>query len=302
MRRGAVGLAVRRAGAQRKLSVAAASTRQAVTAAPATNSYFAPTLARNDGRVATFSRPSAGRARNWDSRVHNAEQMARSAGFRDMRERILAAASVETGESVLDLGSGTGLLALAAAPLADTVWALDSSRAMCEYLAIKARSARLSNVEVVRASAVNLPLVDDCIDVVVSNYCLHELSHPDKLLALAEVARVLRPGGRLVVGDMMFSLDLRTARDRHLVAGKVRTIARRGIPGLWRLAKNAARLAAGRWEHPADLAWWRLALLDAGFVDVEVTSTTHEGGIARAVAPTASRPPAGQVVPRTVAA
>lgn len=241
--------------------------------------------------VASFGRPLGGRGRNWDTRVSSAEQVARSAGFRDMRDRILTAACLEPGESVLDLGCGTGLLALAAAPLADTVWALDSSRAMCDYLEVKARSARLANVEVVHASAVSVPLVDDCVDVVVSNYCLHELTHADKLLALAEVARVLRPGGRLIFGDMMFSLDLRVARDRRLVAGKARTIAGRGVPGVWRLAKNAGRLAAGRWEHPADLAWWRVALAGAGFVDVEVTPTTHEGGVAQAVVPADRHPP-----------
>ena len=116
-------------------------------------------------------------------------------------------AKPQTGHTVVDLGSGTGLLSLAFAERTAQVWAIDSSRAMNEYLRIKARSAELDNVKTVLASAVSLPLVDGIADLVVSNYCLHELRHAEKLRALAEARRVLKPGGRLVIGDMMFSLN-----------------------------------------------------------------------------------------------
>ena len=58
---------------------------------------------------------------------------------------------------------------------------------------------------------------------------------------------MLKPGGRLVVGDMMFSLNPIQTRDRRVVIVKLRLIARRGLPGIWRLLKNAARLLTGRW-------------------------------------------------------
>lgn len=76
---------------------------------------------------------------------------------------------------------------------------------MCEYLRAKAASAGLDNVHAAVASAVSLPLVDEAADVVVSNYCFHHLSDPDKRHALRETHRVLGPGGRLVFGDMMFA-------------------------------------------------------------------------------------------------
>ncbi len=224
-------------------------------------------------------------SKNWDARVTDAELVARSDGFRDLRDRILGLAEPRAGHTVVDLGSGTGLLSLAFAQCSVRVWAIDSSPAMNEYLRVKASSAGLENIETVLASAVSLPLVDEIADLVVSNYCLHELRPADKLRALSEARRVLKPGGRLVIGDMMFSLNPADPRDRRVVAVKLRKLARRGAPGAWRLLKNAARLASGRWEYPADAAWWDDALRRSGFDRVRIETLAHEGGIATAEAP-----------------
>ena len=202
-----------------------------------------------------------------------------------MRERILELAAPQPPDSIVDVGAGTGLLSLAFAERASRVWAVDSSRAMGDYLRVKAASAGLQNIETVFASAVSLPFVDGVVDVVVSNYCLHELRNADKLLALAEAARVLKPNGRLVIGDMMFSLGLVHGRDRRVILDKVLAFARRGLPGFWRLLKNAARLLSGRWEHPADEAWWREALARSGFERIEIETLAHEGGIVSARTP-----------------
>jgi ubiquinone/menaquinone biosynthesis C-methylase UbiE len=159
---------------------------------------------------------------------------------------------------------------------------------MNEYLRVKASSAELDNVKTVLASAVSLPLVDEIADLVVSNYCLHELRDSEKLRALAEARRVLKPGGQLVIGDMMFSLNPMHSRDRRVVVVKLRGLARRGLPGVWRLAKNVARLASGRWEYPANADWWNEALKRSGFSQVTVEMLRHEGGLAIAQAPPAS--------------
>ena len=223
--------------------------------------------------------------KDWDRHVVHAEEIARGTGFRGLRDRILERAAPEPREVAADIGSGTGLLTLELAPRVEQVWAIDISPSMCEYLRTKAASAGLANVEVAAASAVSLPLVDESVDLVVSNYCFHHLDDAGKRQALSEVMRVLRPGGRLVFGDMMFTLRLGDQRNRAVVADKVRTMLRKGPAGIVRLARNGARLARRRWEHPADAAWWQTALTDAGFVDVAVSVLEHEGGIAHARRP-----------------
>lgn len=192
-----------------------------------------------------------------------------------MLERV----EINRQDRVLDLGAGTGLLTLALADRVARVWALDISPAMCSYLETKAASAGAENVETVVGSAVSLPLVDESVDLVVSNYCLHHLGLDDKLRALAEIHRVLVPGGHFVLGDMMFSVALTDARDRHVLSSKVKAMLRKGPAGVIRLVKNAVRILLARHERPARPEWWEDALLGAGFEDVGVEALPHEGGI-----------------------
>lgn len=219
-------------------------------------------------------------AKNWDHHVAHAEEIARGEGFRELRDQIVARAALSPGDRVLDLGAGTGLLTLAIAEGVDRVWALDISESMCHYLGAKVTSAGYDNVEIVVGSAVSLPLVDESVDVVVSNYCLHHLNHADKMRALAEVRRVLTPEGRLVMGDMMFGVGVTDPRDRRVILEKIRAMLRKGPAGLFRLLKNALRLVTNRWEQPARSTWWQDALTEVGFIEVVVDPFSHEGGIA----------------------
>jgi ubiquinone/menaquinone biosynthesis C-methylase UbiE len=224
-------------------------------------------------------------AKDWDQHVLQAEELARTEGFQRLREQIVTLAQPRPDDVVVDVGAGTGLLTLALAPAVEKVWAVDIAPAMLEYLTTKVASAEFTNVEAATATAVSLPLVDGCATLVVSNYCYHHLSDQDKERGLREAFRVLAPGGRIVIGDMMFRVQVADARNRRLILSKLRSILRRGPAGVVRVLRNLLRLVTGRWEHPADADWWRHALARAGFREIDVRLLEHEGGIISAQRP-----------------
>jgi ubiquinone/menaquinone biosynthesis C-methylase UbiE len=221
---------------------------------------------------------------DWDRRVDTWERVAASPAFATMADRVVSVADPRPDDRVVDLGAGTGLLALRLAPLVESVVAVDASEPMLTRL--RQRAAQVENVRTACADFRTLPLEDGAATLVVSNYAFHHVDDAAKELALAEARRVLAPGGRLVVCDMMFALTL-DPRDRQLIVGKVLTILRRGPAGVWRLARNAARVASGRWEHPTPASAWREMLERRGFEDVSVELLEHEGGIATARRPAA---------------
>jgi SAM-dependent methyltransferase len=221
---------------------------------------------------------------HWDDRVEAWEEVAQSPAFLALRDIVCERAQPRQDDLAVDLGAGTGLIALALAPYVSTMAAVDVSGQMLERLEWHADADGIDNVRAVEADLRSLPLDDESVTLAVSNYAFHHLEHGDKELALAEVRRVLVPGGRLVVCDMMFSLSLEP-RNRALVWAKVAAIARRGPAGLLRLVRNAGRVAVGRWEHPATPETWEQLLRRRRFSEIEIELLEHEAGLATAVRP-----------------
>ncbi|MBA3232068.1 MAG: metalloregulator ArsR/SmtB family transcription factor [Acidobacteria bacterium] len=146
------------------------------------------TLARRQSKSEEFFESAAGQ---WDK----------------LREDLFGAAShLQTLPALLDdewvvgdLGCGTGQVAAALAPFVGRVIAVDRSGEMLQ--AARRRLRTLRNVEVKRGDLEALPIVDAELDVASLLLVLHHL--PDPAAALAEAARVLKPGGRLLIADML---------------------------------------------------------------------------------------------------
>ena len=221
---------------------------------------------------------------NWDERVDAWEEVSATQAFQSLRQRILTVADPSPDDVAVDLGAGTGLLTIALSRSVRHVVAIDISRAMLTRLREHAREHRVTNLSCVEADLRSLPIEDDSVTLAVSNYTFHHLTDPDKELALAEVRRILAPGGRLVICDMMFALSL-DARDRRVIRDKLLLIGRRGPAGWFRIAKNAGRVVAGRWERPTTADVWRDMLTRRRFANVEVELIEEEAGLAQAVRP-----------------
>lgn len=113
---------------------------------------------------------------------------------------------IRVGDTVLDVGSGSGTDVLVARDLVGEegrVIGLDMTPRMREKLRAVAAAAGLENVEVMDGQAEEIPLPDASVDVVTSNGVLNLV--PDKEAAIREIHRVLRPGGRVQIADIVLA-------------------------------------------------------------------------------------------------
>jgi SAM-dependent methyltransferase len=176
----------------------------------------------------------------------------------------LAEAMLETGEIVLDLGSGGGfdaLLAVKEVGPTGRVIGVDMTPEMLDRARKNAASAGATNVEFRAGDIEALPVPNGSVDVVISN-CVINLV-PDKAQVYREVARVLRPGGRMVVSDVVL--------DAPLPAG---------------VAEQAVAIA-GCVAGAALRTDYLAAIRSAGFVEIQVLRDTSFGEVALALLPEA---------------
>ena len=166
-----------------------------------------------------------------------------------------AVADLHEGETVLDLGSGAGADVLISARRVGATGkaiGLDMTDEMLELARANAAEAGVRNVEFVKGYIEEIPLADASVDVVISN-CVINLA-ADKRTVLAETARVLRPGGRFAVSDVIADpdMDAATRADMQQWTGCV-----------------AGALTRDEFEQ---------ALADAGLTEIEIREThrVHE--------------------------
>jgi arsenite methyltransferase len=161
-----------------------------------------------------------------------------------------AVADLREGEAVLDLGSGGGedvFISAARVGPGGRVYGVDMTEEMLELARRNQREVNVENVEFLKGTIEDVPLADASVDVVISN-CVINLS-ADKSAVFREAARVLRPGGRFAVTDIVADEEVDEATRRDM-------------------AKWAGCLAGALTEEE-----FRLGLVDAGFEAVEIRAT-----------------------------
>jgi ubiquinone/menaquinone biosynthesis C-methylase UbiE len=141
---------------------------------------------------------------HWAARYDMLAWLLTRGGEKRFRRRIIALANLRGGESILDVGCGTGTLAIVAAG-ADQggrgrIVGVDASPEMIARARRKAAAARV-DVAFEQAAAEALPFDDASFDVCFGTLMLHHLPRPTRVQCLREVRRILKPDGRFIAVD-----------------------------------------------------------------------------------------------------
>lgn len=158
------------------------------------------------------------------------------------RRALVAAIAPRTGERILDVATGTGMVAMALARSGAAVVGLDQSEQMLD--AARARAAGGgpgAAIELVHGEAERLPFEDGSFDALTFTYLLRYVDDP--AATLRELARVVRPGGR--IGSIEFGVP-----DRRVSLALWRAYTRAGLPALGRLV-SPAWVDVGRFLGPS---------------------------------------------------
>jgi ubiquinone/menaquinone biosynthesis C-methylase UbiE len=118
------------------------------------------------------------------------------------RNEILAAAAVQPGMSVADIGAGTGLFTMMFAEAVKPggrVYAIDISQAFIDYIRQTAQARKRTNITAIVGDGTEVPLPEASVDLVFMSDVYHHFEHPGQ--TLASIRKALRPGGRMVVVD-----------------------------------------------------------------------------------------------------
>ncbi len=207
-----------------------------------------------------------------------------SHGLTRVVEAVLARCETGPDTVAIDLGCGSGQVTLPLAPRCARVLAVDVNGPAVQMLGEKAAAAKITNVQLLTTPIQGLDLDPASVDLIVTNYTLHHLGDADKRALLADAIVWLKPGGQLVIGDMMFGRGS-SQDDREIITAKLRAMVVRGPAGWWRILKNVFRFALRIQEKTLPVAVWERIVGEAGFTEIRTERVVQEACVLSAVRP-----------------
>ncbi len=141
------------------------------------------------------------------------ERTSKWPGYDQLLKRIVELANPKESDVVMDVGAGTGSVSFTFAPRVCKVVALDIAEKMVETGRKKAREKNFQNVEF-RIGDFENPNYNEKVDIIVSNIAFHHLTHEQKRKVIRNWYGLLKPGGRVIIGDIMFFFDPVKERER----------------------------------------------------------------------------------------
>ncbi len=139
-----------------------------------------------------------------------AEYEARHSDFRDIEgesNNVLDSLGVGKNDILIDFGSGTGIFALQAASRCKMVYAVDVSKAMRNYAKTKAEKAGVSNINFSLGGFLNFEIEEETVDFITTTFVLHHIPDFWKGVALKRLFKMLKPGGRLYIHDVVIQKE-----------------------------------------------------------------------------------------------
>ncbi len=164
-----------------------------------------PHAARDAERLGRLLEERALRSQDWFEEIGPGWDRLRGVFHDDVQRARAIGKLVPRGIKVADIGTGTGILAVELARAGVHVIGVDSSPRMLATAGDKIREHAIRDIELRRGDATALPLADGEVDAAVAHMVLHYVSSP--AVAVREMARVVRPGGRVVIVDFVADDD-----------------------------------------------------------------------------------------------
>ena len=136
------------------------------------------------------------------------DEIGKGINQRDNCKEIVDALGIKATDSVLEIGTATGRLAIDLADVCEHVCAIDISESMLAYAREKAKKLGKDNVAFIRAGFLSFQCEENTLDAVITKFALHHLPDHWKFVAVKRLYDMLRPGGKLFLKDAMISVDI----------------------------------------------------------------------------------------------